>query len=502
MFRTVQRAWVRYAPHLLIIPLNARRTIIMTIRRISFLEAASPGLHIFSRYPIPRLGAVLLSTILRDRGYEVKAFIEDVAEPDWGYVENSDLVCISSITSTAPGAYRIGKRIRAFGIPVVMGGAHPTFMADEALEFADFVIRGEGERSLMDLVSHIATGAPALPDIKGLSYRNKDGETVHNPSPEFIQDLDNLPAPDFSLVHKWNTSNVYPVSTSRGCPYDCRFCSVIAMFGRRYRFKSIEATLQELRHAATVSTATKFIVDDNFAANKDRTREILSNVIAEGIRMQWSAQVRTDVAADRKLLRLMADAGCHTLHIGFESINPETLEAYNKKQSREDIVACIRTVRDHGIHIHGMFALGADSDDVDTIRETADFAIKNGIDTVQFLVLTPLPGTRLFQEMAADNRLLHTDWSKFDVQHVVFAPKRMSPSALQIETYKAMGRFYSWKYIFRHLATLDLHYAAIGVFGKTAVAKALNEAASYLECLPVHAREQRARSEFNLPAGS
>src|SRR5512146_1492026 len=125
----------------------------MKIRRISFIEAASPGLHIFSKYPIPRLGAVLLSTILRDRGYEVKAFIEDVAEPDWGYVENSDLVCISSITSTAPGAYRIADRVRSLKIPVVMGGAHPTFMADEALGHADFVIRGEGDHSLLELIA-------------------------------------------------------------------------------------------------------------------------------------------------------------------------------------------------------------------------------------------------------------------------------------------------------------------------------------------------------------
>lgn len=462
----------------------------MGIRRISFIEAASPGLHIFSRYPIPRLGAVLLSTILRDRGYEVKAFIEDIAEPDWRFIESSDLVCISTITSTAPGAYRIGKRLRMLNIPVVMGGAHPTFMADEALEHADFVIRGEGDRSLADLVSHMAHGAPALPEIKGLSYRSRDGATVHNPAPEFIRDLDTLPPPDFSLVHAWDPKHVYPVATSRGCPYDCRFCSVISMFGRSYRFKSTGATLRELRHAAAASRATKFIVDDNFAANKERTREILSSMIAENIRMRWAAQVRTDAARDPRLLRLMADAGCHTLHIGFESVNPATLRAYNKKQSREDIVSCIKTVRDHGIHIHGMFALGADSDDADTIRETADFAVRNGIDTVQFLVLTPLPGTRLFREMTAGSRLLHTDWSKYDVQHVVFAPERMSPSVLQIETYKAMGRFYSWKYILRHLAALDFYYATIGVFGKKAIASALREAAAYLDSLEIPNNQQ------------
>ncbi|MBE0426651.1 MAG: radical SAM protein [Nitrospirae bacterium] len=453
----------------------------MVIRRVSFIEAGSPGLHIFSKFPIPRLGAVLLSTILRERGYEVKAFIEDIAEPDWSFIESSDIVCISTITSTAMKAYGMGERLKALGIPVIMGGAHPTFLPDESLKYADFVIRGEGEYSLVELLEYMEKGTPALTGIKGLSYRDNDGRNVHNPSREFIEDLDSLPEPDFSLVHKWNLSNIYPVLTSRGCPFDCKFCSVIQMFGRSYRFKSVEATLKELKYVASVSKATKFIVDDNFTANKRRTKEILRGMIVERIKMRWSAQVRTDVANDPELLRLMADSGCHTLYIGFESINAGTLEAYNKKQGLEDIISCIRTVKDHGIHIHGMFVLGADTDDVETIRGTADFATDHGIDTVQFLILTPLPGTPLFHDMTESRRLLHTDWSKYDVQHVVFKPWLMSAATLQIETFRAMARFYSWRYILRHLARFDLHYAAIGIFGKTAIHKSLKASSTYLQ---------------------
>jgi radical SAM superfamily enzyme YgiQ (UPF0313 family) len=455
----------------------------MIIKRVSFIEAGSPGLHIFSKFPIPRLGAVLLPTILRERGYEVKAFIEDVAEPDWSFIESSDLVCISTITSTAIRAYRMAKRLKALDIPVIIGGTHPTFLPDEALEYADFVIRGEGERSLVELLKYLEKGTPALSGIRGLSYRDRDERKVHNHSREFIQDLDSLPEPDFSLVHNWSPSNPYPVSTSRGCPYDCTFCSVIRMFGRSYRFKSVEATLKELKYVASVSKATKFIVDDNFAANKRRTKEILRGMIAEGIKTRWSAQVRPDVARDPELLRLMADSGCHTLYIGFESINPRTLEEYNKKQNREDIIFCIRTVREHGIHIHGMFVLGADTDDVGTIRGTADFATSFGIDTVQFMILTPLPGTPLLHDMMKSGRLLHTDWSKYDAQHVVFRPGLMSPTTLQIETFRAMGRFYSWRCILRHLGRLDFHYAAIGIFGKTAVHKSLKVSSAYLDDL-------------------
>jgi len=443
------------------------------IRKISFIEAGTPGLHIFSKFPIPRLGAVLLSTILRERGYKVKTFIEDLAAPDWSFIESSDLVCISTITSTTIKAYRMGKQLKALNIPVIMGGAHPTFLPDEALEYADFVIRGEGEHSLVELLEYMDKGVPALRDIKGLSYRDRDGEKVHNPPRAFIEDLDSLPKPDFSLVHNWTPSNTYPVSTSRGCPYDCSFCSVIGMFGRRYRFKCVEATLEELRYAVSVSKATKFIVDDNFAANKIRAKEILKAMIAEKIKMRWSAQVRTDVAGDPELLRLMADSGCHTLFIGFESINPRTLEEYNKQQDLEDIISCIRTVRYHGIHIHGMFFLGAETDDVETIHQTVAFAENLGIDTLQIVILTPLPGTPLFNDMMKSGRLLHTDWSKYDVQHAVFKPRLMSAATLQIETLKAMRRFYSWKYVFRHLARLNFHYTVIGIYGKRLVDKSI-----------------------------
>jgi radical SAM superfamily enzyme YgiQ (UPF0313 family) len=395
--------------------------------------------------------------------------------------ESSDIVCISTITSTATKAYNMGKKLRALHIPVIMGGAHPTFLPDEALEYADFVIRGEGENSLVELLEHMDKGVPALKDIKGLSYKDRDGENVHNPSREFLEDLDSLPHPDFSLVHNWTPSNTYPVSTSRGCPYDCTFCSVIGMFGRRYRFKSVEATLEELKHAVSASKAVKFIVDDNFAANKTRTKQILRAMIAEKIRTRWSAQVRTDVARDPELLRLMADSGCDTLFIGLESINPRTLEEYNKRQDLKDITSCIREVRYHGIHIHGMFVLGAETDDVQTIQETVDFAKDLGIDTVQIMILTPLPGTPLFNQMMKSGRLLHTDWSKYDVQHAVFNPRLMSPRTLQIETLRAMGRFYSWKYIFKHLARLDFHYTAVGIFAKRAVRESLKAFSAYLD---------------------
>ena len=192
----------------------------MKIRRISFIEAGASGFQMLRKYHIARTGTVLLSTLLRDRGYEVKAFIEDISRPDWNFIENSDIVCISTLTSTAMRAYKIGERVRVKGIPVIMGGVHPTFLPEEALGYSDFVLRGEADFTLMQLISHIETGAPAVEDIRGLSFR-KNGGYVHNPLGDFIteEELNSLPFPDFSLVHNWKPSIIYPVATSRGCPF-------------------------------------------------------------------------------------------------------------------------------------------------------------------------------------------------------------------------------------------------------------------------------------------
>lgn len=464
----------------------------MRIEKISFIEVKSPGAHIFSKLPIPRLGSVLLSTMLRDRGYQVKVFIEDVCAPDWSFVENSDLVCISTITSTAIRAYEIADRMRKLGITVIMGGAHPSFLPEESLQHSDYVVRGEGDHTLPELLDYMEKGRPAASSILGLSYRNASGEFLHNPDRPLLDDLDSLPEPDFSLIHGHKPFYLYPVSTSRGCPFNCRFCSVITLFGRKYRFKSPEATVRELRNLNLSSKEVVFFVDDNFAAHKERTKDILRGMIAEKMKFSWAAQVRTDVAKDPELLKLMADAGCSTLDIGFESINPKTLEAFNKKQNLDEIITCIKKVKDHKMSIHGMFVLGADTDDVDTIRKTTDFAIKLGLESVQFLMLTPLPGTPVFEELRDSQRLLHTDWSRYDAHHVTFKPALMEPETLHVETLKAMGKFYSWKYILSHLAKLDMFYTVAGFYGKRAIKAALEEAKSYFDSLNLVSNTKKA----------
>ncbi|MDA8171215.1 MAG: radical SAM protein [Nitrospiraceae bacterium] len=451
----------------------------MGIKRIAFIEPNTPGRHVFSKIRIPRLGALLLATIMRNRGYETRVFLEDLAPPDWSWIENSDLLCISAITNTAQRSYAIAERFRKLGMPVIMGGAHPSFLPEEALQYADYVVRQEGDEGLPELVSFLDKGNPPLAGIRGVSYK-KDGRAVHNPQRPFISELLNVPSPDFSLAHGWRPGDVYPVSSSRGCPFQCRFCSVIQMFGKRYRFRSVEATLHDLKALSGIS-GTVFFVDDNFAANKNRTKQILRGIISEGIKMRWSAQARVDVAKDPELLRLLADAGCSKLFIGFESINPKTLELYNKKQNLEEIKSCIRALSEHGIGIHGMFVLGADTDDVETIRKTAGFARVLGRGTLQLMMLTPYPGTPIYEQFEEEGRLLHKNWLKYDGMNAVYRPALMDPEELHVETLRGLRKFYSWGYILGQVAALDFYHAALGLYGKNSVRLALRKAKKYLE---------------------
>ena len=461
------------------------------LRNIYFIEARSPGSHIFSFTTLPRLGSILLGTILKRKGYNVKVFIEDIAPPAWDMLDDADMVCISSITPTANRAFQLAERFKKSGVHVAIGGPHSTFLPDEGLKHADYVVRGEGEKTIVELVEHLENNIP-LDTIKGLSFLNGSGQAVHNPGRELERELSDSPIPDFNLVYRWDRSKVVPIATSRGCPFGCKFCSVIPMFGRKYRFKPIERILEEIR-ASQGKKRHFFFIDDNFTANRQRTKELLRAMIKNNVKIEWSAQVRTDAAKDPEMLSLMKRAGCFAVYIGFESINPATLSLYNKGQGLKDIEDSIRSFKEHSINIHGMFVLGSDTDDISTIKNTAKFAKKLNIDSIQFMVLTPFPGTPVFEDLKSSERLIHRDWSKYDAHHAVFEPKLMTAFELHVETLKAMARFYSWRNFFRNLWQFDFFYSVVCLYGKRSVKKALGGARKYLDNL-----KEQLTAEFDL----
>jgi len=178
-------------------------------------------------------------------------------------------------------------------------------------------------------------------------------------------------------------------------------------------------------------------------------------MIDEGLVIPWYAQVRTDVARDPELLDLMRRSGCELVYLGLESVNQETLDHFEKAQSVEDIRKAIATLHRYGIHCHGMFVLGADTDTVQTVRDTVSFALDNRIDTVMLNILTPLPGTQQFRDLDAAGRIFDKRWHLYDAHHVVFTPKQMTPYELQREVLRAYARFYSKRQWLKLLVTFS-----------------------------------------------
>ncbi|MFO8058947.1 MAG: radical SAM protein, partial [bacterium] len=301
-----------------------------------------------------------------------------------------------------------------------------------------------------------------LGDVSGLSFR-VGNNTFHNPEVPPCHNLDEIPFPDFSLIRS-PKGTIRPIMTSRGCPYDCSFCTVTKMFGRRYRFRSKENVMRELRTVDPKEVV--FFYDDHFAANKERTKDLLRMMIDEGITPRWTAQVRADVTKDRELMELFQKSNCLYVYVGIESVNPETLVNYNKKISVQDIEDSIAVFHEYGVRVHGMFVMGSDEDTVESIRSTTHFAKKNKIDTVQFMILTPIPGADQFKQVQEENRILTKDWGLYDGHHVVFQPKRMSAFELQVEAVKAQSKFYSMGQIMKSISKFDLLGVLLRAYGR------------------------------------
>jgi radical SAM superfamily enzyme YgiQ (UPF0313 family) len=275
--------------------------------------------------------------------------------------------------------------------------------------------------------------------VAGLSFR-RNGTTVHNELRPPCPDLDSLPLPDLDLIVGHERLRSMPIMTSWGCPFACNFCSVTAMFGRRYRFRSPENVMEELRARRPRRI---FFYDDNLAADKKRLKRLLRMMIDEGIVVPWQAQMRTDVVRDAELLELMRASGCERVALGLESLDQETLDDFQKAQTVADIEQALRLLDENGIFSHGMFVVGTDADTTSSVRHIARFSLEKRVTSLMLNVLTPLPGTQLYDEMEAEGRIIDRDWRHYDAQHVVFSPKRMTPHELQRAALRASRRFYS-----------------------------------------------------------
>lgn len=395
-------------------------------RRILIVEPTGAPANVFSGFPLPLLGPLYLGTLLARAGFGVRVVCENLLGRPLGPTDlDVDDLLLSCLTPTVERGYELAatfKRLNPKG-RVIMGGPHVSFLADEARPYADHVVVGEGENVIVDLI------------------RDGAREYVVRGTP--VTDLDALPLIDWGLLANGERLRIQPAMGSRGCPFGCNFCSVTAMFGRCYRTMSVPRLLEEYDRA---SLPDIFFYDDNFAANRKRTHEFVDGILARprgGKRPAWSAQVRADVTRDRDLVAKMAAAGCSRVYVGFESVNDASLKEMKKGQTSEDVRRAIRTFHEAGIHVHGMFIFGVDADDPASLRATSRFVHEEDVDSVQYMIFTPLPGTEAFRRIESENRLLHRLWRYYDGMHVVFRPRNMTPLALQRLALESYADYYS-----------------------------------------------------------
>ena len=403
--------------------------------RIALVESSVPTSHVFSRVYLPRTGIPTLAALARELGHECDLWFQAVSPLDAERLGRYDVVGIGSLTNTVTEAYKLADACRKGGATVVMGGPHATFNFQEALEHCDYVVRGEGEVAFPALLDALANGG-AVEDIPGLACRDSSGEVQSNGFAE-TPDFAELPSPDFSGSPQL-TRTPPIVVTSRGCPHHCKFCAVTPMFGRKYRFKSNEQVIAELRPVLSRSVC---FGDDNFCANASRTKGLLRQMIAEdAVPLRWAAQMCVKSASDAEMLDLMQETRCRIAYVGIESIIASRLEDFGKPHDVDAIARCVKGLHEHGVGIHGMFIVCPD-DDLAVARGIVDYAIKTDLDTIQICSLTPFPGCGSYEQW--EDRLLHRNWQYFDGLHVVVRPTKCTPLEMHEAVYGAMKRFYS-----------------------------------------------------------
>ena len=488
--------------------------------RIRFIEPSPPGPNVFDQILLPRLGTPLMAAVLTAAGHDVRCYCETIAPVDIPDCLSADLVGISSITSTQPAAYQLAGELESCGVPVVLGGPHVTFLPDEGLAHARYVVRGEGQATIVELAEAIEASRP-LAGIAGLSWRGASGQCHHNPDRARCsqRDFENLPAPALSLLAGHERMPIMPVMTQWGCPFDCDFCAVTAMFSRRVRYRRNADVLAEL---TALDARSVFFHDDNFVVSKARTGALLRSMAAEGVTPAWFAQVRAETVykpgkdrePDHEFLKLMKAAGCQMIMAGFESTSDESLRQMNKKLVVRDIVNSVRLFHDHDMLVHGMFVAGTDTDPATQAGDITDFARRHGIDTIQIMMETPLPGTRLYDRARHADRILTADWSLFDGHHAVMRPALTDAYQLQTSVLAAMARFYSRRGIalpgltaalrsapsLARLATRGQLVSRFPALARLALQHRWQEARQILQAALPSAEWARLQHEFAVPA--
>lgn len=352
--------------------------------------------------------------------YEVKC-IND-AYQDVDYDEECDIVGISTATPSAPRAYEIADKFREMGKTVILGGIHPTLLPKEAINHADSVVIGEAESTFPRLLKDFEKNR-----LKKFYTSNKKISPYSIPLPR--RDVEEI----YPLISA--------VQTSRGCPYNCKFCVLPKVNGTVYRPIPVERVIEDIK-----STKRKLLImihDSSLTIDVDYVKKLFKEMIPLKKKFMCYGSVPV-LINNEEIIKLSKKAGCVYWALGFETINKNSLNRDAGKSYRvEQYEKVIKMIKNEGINVFGSFVFGFDSDTLDVFETTLQKVQNWGIDAAEFNILTPFPGTDIYKKLRKEGRILHTDWSKYDLQHVVFEPKNMTPGELYNGVRYVAREFYS-----------------------------------------------------------
>lgn len=417
---------------------------------------------------LPPLGLAYIASFLENNNQVVKIIdlqAENVdAEHFITYISElkPDFIGISSTTVEFEGALRVARLSKETlpGAKIVLGGAHPSAAPEEALssDYVDYVVRGEGEHTLHDLVSGVVKTA----DISGLSYKD-GGRIIHNPDRPLIDDLNILPMPAYHLLRMdkyrpslGNYKRLPAISmiTSRGCPGRCTFCYT-GVSGKKIRMRSVDNMIQEIKLLQKEYKIREIsFYDDTFTSLKDSIKEFCVRVIREKIDITWSCMSRVDFV-DEETLRLMKSAGCHQIGYGLESASSDILKNIRKPYPVETAKKAVAMTRSAGIDVRAMFILGCPGETEQTLKDTISLAVKLKPDIAVFNICTPLPGTEMYEWAKNNGYLKDLGWSKYDLSNVVMRLPTVSEDKIKDCYHAAYRKFYfDIFYILRRFAKI------------------------------------------------
>jgi len=393
----------------------------------------------WNQYRVWKPLGLLVVAGLTSPEWDITVIDENRGVPDYAAMPRPDLVGITAFTAQANRAYQVAAEFRSRGVPVVMGGIHATMCLAEASERVDAVVTGEAESIWAQVLQDARQGA-----------LNRVYTGTH-------LEMDKSPLPRHDLLP--TGYRVGSIQTTRGCPLNCSFCSVTAFNGGRFRRRPIENVVQEFR---LIREKYVLIVDDNLVGTRKdhiaRTKDLFRAMIQADLGKKWVAQVTINMADDDELLRLAAKAGCLGVFIGFESPSVEGLVEVNKRfniQKGRDFQVSVRRIQRHGILVAGSFIMGLDVDQQGIGQQIADTANHYGLDFLNVMFLTPLPGTRLWEKMESEGRIVANafpeDWQYYTLTFPVAGYKHLSWADMFSENETCSRVFYSYPRILRRV---------------------------------------------------